>query len=143
MASPGLASESLRASLNAPLGAASTRGNPRAAIDFYRCVVQQTWTHTSAIVGTMGARAVVEHSARSVSRQFPDASRIVVTEEGVDLSELLASENGADPDHVRECLEELCMATFQVLADLTGDVILGPLLVSLKTQPCGGEHGPV
>ena len=129
-----------RDSLSAAMGGTSPAVDPRVAIDFYSFTLEQTWAHMSRIVGNLGARAIVEHSARGAARRFPELSQIVVTEEGVNLAPLIVADNGLDSERVHHCLEQLCLAVFQVLADLTGDVILGPLLESLKSQPRGGKR---
>lgn len=122
----------LRAALQVAVKSAQADGDPHRAIDFYRFALGLSWTHMSRVVGTLGARTIADHAARVASRKCADLKLVDVSDRGLDFTSFLSPDVNPDPVNQQACMEELCLSVFGILGELTGDVILGPLLEKLK-----------
>ncbi len=131
----------LRQALRDAMRASRVGADPQSAVDFYGSAAQQAWLHMSRILGPLGARVIAEHGARSASRCLPEVARIAVTDGGVDISLLASPGSGLDQERIGLCLEEFCVSVFQVLGELTGDVILKPLLEGLVSERVSEGEG--
>lgn len=103
-------------------------------LDSYRLLLHRTWERMVLLVGPLGARAVMQHAVKVASGRHPAIAAVAVAEDGPDLSKL---EKSASPEqsevHCRG-VRDLCVATFQTLTELTGDVVVGPLLRKMEER---------
>ncbi|MCL4532030.1 MAG: hypothetical protein M1582_02375, partial [Actinobacteria bacterium] len=98
----------------------------------YEFVLRESWIDMEALVGKMGARAIVEHSVGRAARERPAVGLVAVTENGPDISPLLAQyQAGAE---ACRCLLELCTVVFLTMIQLTGEVIAAPLLEKIARE---------
>ena len=111
------------------------------AMDSYRFALMLCWERMVPIVGAMGARAIVEHCIRRVSKNRPRVALLTVTHDGPDLSSMEAQPSEEDRREACIGLKELCVVVFQTLGDLTGDVLV-PLLLREIRERQRGRRGP-
>ncbi len=128
---------SLLQALHSVMGPGQADPDPQHAVDFYRSALTLSWTHMSRVVGVMGAKTIVDYGTRVASRKFSELKLVGVSDEGMDFAALLSSDSGADPGNRAACMEELCLTVFETLRELTGDVIVAPILERLKEQQTG------
>ncbi|GEM_PF-5037265 len=95
-------------------------------VEAYRQLLLRSWQSMTQVMGIPGARAVAEHALRQATRQRPDAGMVAIGADGFDLSEL--ERNPPDPQVHCNILRRLTLAVFQILTELTGDVLVDPLL---------------
>lgn len=99
-------------------------------IDGFDEVFRSIWTFTARLLGEAGTRAVLNRALQLAVRDTPMLQSVRVNEREVDLGNLRA--RAADPDcemaEMFAAILGLAVKTFDTLADLTGDVMTGPLL---------------
>ncbi len=133
MASPPGGLESLKQTVYETLDILSERcGNSLG--HHYRLALRSSWERMEMVVGTGGAVAIVRHAVKVASRQRPEIALVTVGDAGPDLSPMEQKISQAGPEDSCACLRELCLAVFLTLAELTGDVLLSPLLKELREQ---------
>lgn len=103
----------------------------------YRLALRRSWEMMEMLVGTGGAVAVVRYAVKVASRQRPEVALVSVDEAGVNLDPLEQKLSGGRPGENCACLRELCLAVLLTLAELTGDVMVGPLLKEIREQTVG------
>lgn len=112
------------------------------AMDSYQFALMLCWERMVPIVGAMGARAIVEHCIRRVSKSRPRVALLAVTHHGPDLSSMKAQASEDDRREACASLRELCVVVFQTLGELTGDVLVPSLLREIRERQQGrrGQH---
>lgn len=125
---PASLGQSIRDAFDSAIGNRDTQY----AIDSYRWALFRSWDRMEMVVGRGGAAAVIGHAAGRVARGCPEAALVQVGEDGIDLSRLEARMLEENPEGYRECLAELCAAVLETLGELTGDVLLAPLLAEIQ-----------
>lgn len=94
------------------------------------------WQFIASLVGDGGARAIIARAAHLSAAHAPLVQCLRVTDGGLDFSDL--RQRFDEPDyslpHVANAFVHLSVAIFQVLSELTGDVITRPLLAQIERQ---------
>lgn len=129
--------EELRLSIAAALGITPERCGQEQVLEAYRYALACTWERMEAVVGTLGARAILEHAVKIASTRYPAVALVTVGDYGPDLVKLEA-ELASNPVQLCRCLRELYLATFLTLQKLTGQVVVGPLLDEIRHRQAGG-----
>ena len=124
--------EGLKQTVLAALSVAPQESDPRQAVERYRYALQLIWTRVGTVVGSDGARAILEYAARIASQVQPEAALVEVGEDGPDLSKLDLQASGEEMAHLCRALRELYLATFRTIVELTGEVVARPLLEELQ-----------
>ena len=125
--------ESLKQAFFAALGATPDTCDER-VVDSYRTLLRRTWERMAAVVGREGAHAIVSYAIKVASRRHSETALVTVAADGPDISRLEALLVRDRRQELCRCLEALYLAIFQTLADLTGEVVVGPLLDELKQR---------
>lgn len=128
--------EALRQAIVGALGLSGDGCVDAGAAEGYRYAVRMAWVRMERVVGRMGASAIIEHAGKAAARRRPRVALVTVGEEGPDLSPL----EDVDPTSACESLEELCVATFRTLVELTGDVVSSQVLDDLRAWRSGGPR---
>ncbi|MBI4320897.1 MAG: hypothetical protein HY675_20585 [Chloroflexi bacterium] len=99
-------------------------------VDAYEEMLASLRDVTSSILGDDGTDVVLRRSIRLASRDFPLLEKIQARKGDVDFSGLRehVERVGCDPPEVFDALVQVTLAFFQVLWDLSGDVVAGLLL---------------
>lgn len=124
--------EALKRALALTIGVSPDECDSGQIVAEYEFLLHQSWNAMEPLVGRMGARAITEHSIKKAAKDQPAASLVAVTENGPDISALLARHR----DEPEACLSliELCTAVFLTMMELTGEVIAAPLLEAIARE---------
>lgn len=108
-------------------------------MEAYRYALRVTWIRMEAVLGSGGAKAILQYAVNVASRRYPEAALVGVGDDGPDLSRVSGEVSNEDLRDLCKALQELFFTTFRTLAELTGEVIARPLLEELR--PPEGERG--
>jgi hypothetical protein len=118
-------------------------GDCQEALSYYLLGLERSWVAMERLIGPLGALAVVQYSLRSTSRSYPQISSITANERGLNLATL---EPPPSPEaRLQMCmgLKELFSIILRTLSELTGDVLVGPLIAEVRDyRPKGGHARP-
>ena len=106
-------------------------------IDGYEQILRSIWSFIARALGNGGARALLARSVQLAAQQVPLLQPVQVREREVDLSgfrthTVPAPDADCDTSDVMAALTHLIVVVFQTLSDMTGEVLVGPLLRSLE-----------
>lgn len=125
--------EGLKQALTDALGITSSEPDEQ-LVQAYRLTLCLGWERMEAIVGPLGARAIMGHAVKVASRRQPLVALVSVHDDGPDLSALEAHALQEGYQEVCDDLKELCAAMLQTLLELTGEVLAAPLLQELRNH---------
>ena len=118
-------------------------GDCQEALSYYHLGLERSWVAMERLIGPLGALAVFQYSLRSTSRSYPQVSSIVASESGLNLATL---EPPPSPEaRLQACsgLKELFSSVLRTLSELTGDVLVGPLVAEMhELRPEMGVQAP-
>lgn len=118
-------------------------GDCQEALSYYHLGLERSWVAMERLIGPLGALAVVQYSLRTTSRLYPQISSITASERGLNLATL---EPPPSPDaRLQMCrgLKELFSSVLRTLSELTGDVMVGPLVAEMRGhRPNEGVRTP-
>lgn len=141
METPPRDTEALRESLDAALGLTSPQSNHEHLLRSYETALAKCWARMDRTVGQVAAKAIVDHSIKKAARQRASVSLASARDGGVDLSALWARLKD-DPNEAASAARDLCVMVYEVLAELTGHVLVSPLLAELAEDRLRGSAQP-
>lgn len=112
------------------VSAASEQG----VIDAYQDLLQMMWNRILPTLGRGTVIAIVERALALAQQEFALLARLRVTERGLDLSELRSQAAGQDKEQLRRALQALVDHVIDLLTMLTGDILVEPLIVEIKSR---------
>lgn len=101
----------------------------------YEDLLQTIWERLLPTLGRMTVCAIMERSLALTSERHAFMQQLKVTRDGVDFEQLRERLRDQDHDHVRLAMKEFVANLIDLLAMLTGDIIVRRLLTEI-----GGER---
>jgi hypothetical protein len=96
-------------------------------IDAYENLLQRIWARTVTILGVVTLKAIVQRSVLLTARDYPLLENLAVTDGGLDFEALKTRVGEEEKATIKAGFEELILNLFDLLAKLTGEVIVSKL----------------
>ena len=108
------------------------RGVKVEVIDIYEDIIITIWEKISPTLGNITVRTIGERAVTLSSERYTFMRNVTVTEEGFDFAELKRRVDEKDKDSMREGFKELISSLFDILAKLTGNVLVDRLMQEVE-----------
>jgi hypothetical protein len=105
-------------------------------LEIYEELLQTVWNRILPTLGRVTVMAIMERSIILTKESFPFVERLEVTSEGLSFDTLRSSMNESELEVIREALRELVANLIDILAMLTGDILVQQLIKEID-----GRHG--
>jgi hypothetical protein len=96
-------------------------------IDAYENLLQRIWARTVTILGVVTLKAIVQRSVLLTAHDYPLLKNLAVTDGGLDFEALKTRVSEEEKATIKAGFEELILNLFDLLAKLTGEVIVSKL----------------
>ncbi len=101
-------------------------------LGIYEELLQTVWDRILPTLGRVTTVAIMERAIILTKEKYPIVSRVGVGPGGLVLDSLRESSNGADSATIREALKELVADLIDILAMLTGDILVSQLIKEIE-----------
>lgn len=101
-------------------------------LGIYEELLQTVWDRILPTLGRVTTVAIMERAIILTKEKYPIVSRVGVGPRGLVLDSLRESSNGADSATIREALKELVADLIDILAMLTGDILVSQLIKEIE-----------
>ena len=101
-------------------------------IDIYEDIIITIWEKISPTLGNITVRTIGERAVTLSSERYTFMRNVTVTEEGFDFAELKRRVDEKDKDSMREGFKELISSLFDILAKLTGNILVDRLMQEVE-----------
>ena len=97
-------------------------------INIYDDIFNTIWDKIYPTLGTAPVLTIFQRAIHFSSQQFPNLETLTVTEEGIDFREFRSLSVEDDKETIKEGLNELIGNLFEILAKLTGNILVKELV---------------
>ena len=97
-------------------------------VDIYEDILKTIWERIAPILGVITVVTILKRTAYRTAQEFPIINNIKFSEEGIDFTELKSRAMEEDKVLIKEIFREFIGNLFDILAKLTGNVIVGDLM---------------
>jgi len=104
------------------------RGVKAEVIDIYEEILVAVWAKILPTLGLITVRTIAQRALRLTAQSYATLDSMAVTEDGFDFRSLKELVDERDKATIREALRELIISLFDILAKLTGNVLVDPLM---------------
>ncbi len=108
------------------------RGVKVEVIDIYEDVLTTIWQKIAPTLGNITVRTIAERAVFLASEQHPLLKSVAVTDEGFDFTELKTRIDEKGRANIREGFKEIIANLFDILAKLTGNIMVDRLLKEVE-----------
>lgn len=108
------------------------RGVKVEVIDIYEEILTTIWDKISPTLGNITVRTIGERAVLLASEQYPILKSVAVTDEGFDFTELKTRIDEKGKTNIREGFKEIIATLFDILAKLTGNIMVDRLLKEVE-----------
>ena len=103
-------------------------------LEIYEDLLQTLWNRILPTLGRVTVMAIMERSLALTSEKYPLIGHLQVTNEGVSFSVLSQQMGEEEREEIREALKELVANLIDILAMLTGDILVRQLMKEIETR---------
>ena len=96
-------------------------------VDIYEEVLSAVWAKILPTLGKITVRAIAQRALHLTAQSYAILDSMTVTEDGFDFRTLKERVDEKDKAAIREALKELIVSLFDILAKLTGNVLVDRL----------------
>lgn len=107
-------------------------------VDVYEDLLSKIWTRTTAIPGVVTVQAIMRRSIVITQTQHPWLGSLEVGADGLRFNHLKKALEPEAKVHLKEGFEEMVLQIFDLLAKLTGEVIVEKLFREIPSPTVGG-----
>lgn len=100
--------------------------------DLYEDLLETIWDRILPTLGRVTMMAIMERALSLTVQHYPDIKHIQVTREGLSFTAI--RQEGVDVESIPEALKELVANLIDILAMLTGDILVQQLIKELEEQ---------
>ena len=104
-------------------------------VAIYEDLLVTIWNRIAPTLGRVTVTAILERSIADTASKYPFVGAVTVGRDGLSFHDVRAKLDGTDQATIREAFKELVANLIDVLAVLTGDIIVRQLL-----KDVGGER---
>lgn len=108
------------------------RGVKVEVIDIYEEILTTIWEKISPTLGNITVRTICERAVLLTSERHPLLKSVAVTDEGFDFKELKSRIDEKGRVTLREGFKEIIANLFDILAKLTGNIMVDRLLQEVE-----------
>ena len=101
-------------------------------LEIYEDLLQTLWNRILPTLGRVTVMAIMERSLALTSEKYPLIGHLQVTNEGVSFSVLSQQMGQEERESVRDALKELVANLIDILAMLTGDILVRQLIKEIE-----------
>jgi len=102
-------------------------------VDIYAALLDKIWQRAIIILGLVTIRAIFQRAIRSTARDYPLVGDLSVSGGGLNIGDLRARVGEREKEVIRQGFEGLILNLFDLLAELTGQVIVSKLFAQELT----------
>ncbi len=113
--------------VEADIGRRVDRGVKKEVVDIYEEMLVAVWSKIMPTLGKTTVRTIARRALHLVSQKYAILDSVTVTEDGFDFRSLKERVDEKDKTTIREALRELIVSLFDILARLTGNVLVDRL----------------
>ena len=107
-------------------------------VDIYEDLLSKIWARTSAILGVVTVQAIMRRSILVIQENYPLIGTLEVAEDGLNFQALKEQMEPRAKSILKEGFEELVLQIFDLLAKLTGEVIVEKLFRDVVSPTVAG-----
>jgi len=107
-------------------------------VDIYEDLLSKIWARTSAILGVVTVQAIMRRSILLIQEKYPLIGTLEVGEDGLHFEALKERMEPRAKSILKEGFEELVLQILDLLAKLTGEVIVEKLFRDVISPTVGG-----
>ncbi|MGD0765963.1 MAG: hypothetical protein ABR978_06615 [Dehalococcoidia bacterium] len=96
-------------------------------VDIYEEVLLAVWAKILPTLGKITVRTIAQRAVHLTAQRYAALESVAVTEDGFDFRSLKERVDERDKAPIREALKELIVSLFDILAKLTGNVLVDRL----------------
>lgn len=96
-------------------------------VDIYEDLFRTIWDRIMPTLGLVTTTTIIERAIYRAKQNFEALQHLEVTDEGLDFSELRKRVREKDKDILKDGFKELIANLFDILAKLTGNVLVSQL----------------
>ena len=104
------------------------RGVKVEVVDIYEDILTTIWEKISPTLGNITVRTICERAVLLTSERHPLLKSVAVTDEGFDFKELRTRIDEKGRANIREGFKEIITNLFDILAKLTGNIMVDRLM---------------
>lgn len=111
---------------------AKTQARKEEVLEIYEDLLQTIWNRIIPTLGRMTVMAIMERALLTTQEQYPVIKHLSVTPEGISFEVLRQRIGNEDRTILREALKELVTDLIDILAMLTGDILVRKLIKEIE-----------
>jgi hypothetical protein len=110
-------------------------------VDIYEEVLLAVWAKILPTLGKITVRTIAQRALHLTAQRYATLEYVAVTEDGFDFRSLKERVDERDKVTIREALKELIVSLFDILAKLTGNVLVDRLAREIEgLEDIKSEH---
>lgn len=113
--------------VEAIIGRRVDRGVKKEVVDIYEEILVAVWAKIMPTLGKTTVHAIARRAVHLAAQSYPTLDSVTVAEDGFDFRSLKERVDERDKATIREALRELIVSLFDILAKLTGNVLVDRL----------------
>jgi hypothetical protein len=113
--------------VEATIGRRVDRGVKKEVVDIYEEIIVAVWAKIVPTLGKTTVYAIAQRALHLTAQSYPTLDSVAVAEDGFDFRSLKERVDERDKGAIREALKELIVSLFDILAKLTGNVLVDRL----------------
>lgn len=127
--------------VEADIGRRVDRGVKKEVVDIYEEILVAIWAKIVPTLGKITVRTIAQRAVHLTTQRYTALESVAVTDDGFDFRSLKERVDERDKATIREALKELIVSLFDILAKLTGNVLVDRLtreiegLEDIKSEP--------
>ena len=102
-------------------------------VDIYEEILVAVWTKIVPTLGKITVRAIAQRALHLTAQSYAILDSMTVTEDGFDFRTLKERVDEKDKAAIREALRKLIVSLFDILAKLTGNVLVDRLTREIES----------
>jgi hypothetical protein len=127
--------------VEADIGRRVDRGVKKEVVDIYEEMLVAVWSKIVPTLGKTTVRTIARRALHLTAQKYATLESVVVTEDGFDFRSLKDRVDEKDKTTIREALKELIVSLFDILAKLTGNVLVDRLTREIEgLEDINREH---
>lgn len=104
-------------------------------VSLYEDLLKTIWDRLVPTLGRVSVAAIMERSLGETTKKYPFMKSIEISREGLSADSLQHIIESRDPGEIRSAMKELVAVVVDLLAVLTGDIIVRRLLSEIQESP--------
>jgi hypothetical protein len=127
--------------VEADIGRRVDRDVKKEVVDIYEEILVAIWAKIVPTLGKITVRTIAQRAVHLTTQRYTALESVAVTDDGFDFRSLKERVDERDKAAIREALKELIVSLFDILAKLTGNVLVDRLtreiegLEDIRSEP--------